>query len=217
MALGFHRRRSASDDRPPLAEPPAIPVMEFGPPLETAPQSRPMTPHAIAPSGARLAFKDQASGTDARAERFFRQVRAEVDDLKKSITERKIVDHEFAELDAAAVAANPEAAALVPADVLVKTIIELHENGERLERRIAKLRGQNGRLRGRIRALKRDRAFERGRLETLDQVIEALHSNLGDLRLARDADSPRLEARQEPRVLRPEALAAEALPPAENA
>jgi len=171
------------------------------------------------PSAARPSLKTQATGNDARAERFYRQVRSEVDDLRKAITRRTVADHEFADLDIAAVAANPEAATLIPPEVLVKAIIELHEDRTRLEQRLAKQRAEGQRLRKRLRGIQQDRAFERGRLETLDQVIGALHANLEDLRAARDSDQPGLGGRPEPRVLRPEAIAPapEALPPAEHA
>jgi hypothetical protein len=162
---------------------------------------------------AHLPLKEQASGTDARAERFFRQIRAEVNELKKQIGQRPEVDHQFAELDIEAVAANPADAALLPPEVLVKALVDVHRENVRLNRRLEKARDRNARLQERIREIKQARAYERGRLETLDRVIAALHANLEDLRLARDSESPRVDGRAEPRVLRP---APDALPAAEN-
>jgi hypothetical protein len=226
MAFGFHRRQHRSKDGMQAA------IQQLSEPAPS-PSPRPETPRppaAAATNGAtgtapapvaaatgprHLPLKEQASGSDARAERYFRQVRSEVDELRKAITERKIVDHQFADLDVAAVAANPEAAALIPSEVLVKAIIDLHEANERQGRRIEKLRAKNERLAERLQDLKRDRAFERGRLQTLDAVISALHANLEDLRFARDGELP-LAGPREPRVLRPENAAPDALPPAEN-
>lgn len=172
----------------------------------------PVAPSAAVPSSlvlARLAgghgpMKSQATGSDARAERLVRQVRGELDELRQAIGHIREVPEELTALDLEAVADDPEAAASLPPVLLVRALLEQRERNRRLEKRLAKQRGRIEQLEDRLRDLKQERAWQRGRLATLDEVIAALHANLADFRLQRDAHEleaplrPALDAPDEP-------------------
>jgi hypothetical protein len=231
VPFGFRRKQQRKEEQPVASAPqPTLPPVAPASPASAAVATQPRPAAAVPPQTSRpipqpiangnggngihkLPLKEQATGNDARAERMFRQVRADVDDLRKQLGQRRNVDHEFAELDIAAVANNPEAAALIPPEALVKALVEAHAANQRLEKKLGRARARTARGEARLRRFKEARAFEQGRLETLDRVIEALHGNLEDLRLARDSAGPLVGERPEPRVLRP---GPEALPPAEN-
>jgi hypothetical protein len=233
MPLGFLRRQQrlkeetavATELTPQTPSPLAqmgplhgpAPVLDPAVILEAAPAAPP--PFREPTNGIHhLPLKSQATGTDARAERFFRQVRAEVDGLRKQLGEARSPNLELSELDVEAVAADPGAAASLPPEALVRALVKEHSANAELRRKLSRSRAATRKKTDALRRLQNERAFERGRLETLDNVIAALHGNLEDLRIARDADTPRIEGRPEPRVLYPGAGPAhEALPPAENA
>ncbi|MGE5596615.1 MAG: hypothetical protein ACM3S1_11350, partial [Hyphomicrobiales bacterium] len=153
-------------------------------------------------NGFHMALKTQLTGSDARAERLVRQVRSELEDLRQSITRIREIPEALTELDLAAVAADPDAAAALPPGLLVRALIEARERNNRLEKRIAKQRDRIERLEEKVRDLKQERAWLRGRMETFEDVIAALHANIEDLRLHRDsaralgigAESPALPA-----------------------
>lgn len=132
-------------------------------------------------------LKSQATGGDLRAERLVRQVRGEMDELRKSLEAVRAVPATMTELDLWAVAANPEGAAALPPALLVRALVAAYERERRAERQQAKLRQRLGSARAQVRELKQERAFLRGRMQTFDQVLGALHANLEDLRAQRDA------------------------------
>ncbi len=217
MPFGFRRNHVAYHDvpahrpvPPPLSAAGGVAVKDPTKPPMLPPRvaendnaAAPPAPQATTPPSMRVPpMKGQATGSDARAERFYREVRAEVDDLRRTLSRVRELDEELTELDLDAVTANPEGAAALPPAVLVRALVESHRASGRLQRRLARSRDRVVRLENRIRDLKQERAYESGRLETLDRVIAALHANLEDLRLARDNEAPRVEAPPEPRVLR---------------
>lgn len=232
MPFGFRRHHAAPGDAPahrPVPPPlsaagvaavkdPTKPPM-LSPRAPEGDEAPPHAAHVAAPSMRVPPMKGQATGNDARAERFFREVRAEVDDLRRTLSRVRELDEELTELDLDAVTSNPEGAAALPPQVLVRALVESHRANGRLQRRLEKSRDRIARLEDRIRDLKQAQAYESGRLETLDRVIAALHANLEDLRLARDSETPRVEAPPEPRVLRtaPQPPALEPRNSAENA
>ncbi|MGD9934897.1 MAG: hypothetical protein AB7T37_14445 [Dehalococcoidia bacterium] len=213
MPFGFRRNHAAPHDvpahrpvPPPLSAAGGVAVKDPTRPPMLPPRVNenddPPAPQVAAPSMRVPPMKGQATGNDARAERFFREVRAEVDDLRRTLSRVRELDEELTELDLDAVTSNPEGAAALPPAVLVRALVESHRANGRLQRRLQKSRDRIARLENRIRDLKQQQAYESGRLETLDRVIAALHANLEDLRLARDSETPRVEAPPEPRVLR---------------
>jgi hypothetical protein len=232
MPLGFLRRQQRLKEETAVAteQTPQTPspLAQMGPLHGPAPILDPagrLEPAGPAPSPLRepsngihhLPLKSQATGTDARAERFFRQVRAEVDGLRKQLGEARSPSLELADLDVEAVSADPAAAATLPPEALVRALVKEHRANADLRCKLTRSRAATRKKADALRRLQNERAFERGRLETLDNVIAALHGNLEDLRIARDAEIPRLEGRLEPRVLRPgTGPAHEALPPAES-
>lgn len=132
-------------------------------------------------------LKSQATGSDLRAERLVRQVRGEVEDLRRALRSLQDAPEQMTELDVDAVAANPEGACALPPALLVRALVQMRERQARLERQNAGLRRKIDTARARGRALKRERAFLRGRMQTFDDVLGALHANLVDLRAQRDA------------------------------
>ena len=163
--------------------------------------------------------QDAGNGHGLRSERLFRQVRAEMQELRSSFSNLQVAGEELSELDIAAVVANPDAAALLPPALLVRALIRSNESSEKLLRKLARARARSERLDAKLRDLRQERAFTRGRTETLDQVIAALHGNLEDLRATRDSNLRTLGEPSAPRVLRGAAMAPahDALPPPERA
>lgn len=168
--------------------PPAAPVAE---PIATPSASTdPLpAPFAARPGGFHGPMKTQVSGSEVRTERIVRQVRSEIDELRQSMARIREFPDELTGLDLAAVAANPDAAAALPPALLVRALVEAHDREARLERRVRKQRDRIERLEEKVRNLKQERAYSRGRQATLEDVIAALHANLQDLRLFRDAPS----------------------------
>ncbi|MCC6381050.1 MAG: hypothetical protein IT304_01000, partial [Dehalococcoidia bacterium] len=150
-------------------------------------------------------LKSQATGSDLRAERLVRQVRGEVEELRRALRSLQDAPEQMTEIDVDAVAANPEGACALPPALLVRALVQMREQQARLERQNAGQRRKLEAARARARALKRERAFLRGRMQTFDEVLGALHANLVDLRAQRDA---MLGARLPERQLRvgPDAL-----------
>jgi predicted nuclease with TOPRIM domain len=104
-----------------------------------------------------------------------------------------------------AIAGHPDAAAALPPALLVRGLVRAHDHSERLATENEEQAARIAELKGEIHDLREDKAYLRGRIETLDQVIAALHANIQDLRLARDAASHSavVEPGPAPRVLRP--------------
>ena len=155
------------------------------------------------------ALKTQATATDARAERLFTRIRSEMDDLRGTLDSLHSASAELMALDIDAVAGNPAAAAALSPAVLVQGLVAARASEQRLRRRIEKVAARNARLEARVQRLRQERQYLRGRMETFDAVIGALHENLEDLRIGRDAHDgrdghvPIIEQPAAPRVLRP--------------
>ncbi len=151
-------------------------------------------------------LKSQATSTDARAERLFRKIRTEMDELRSTIDAMHEGAADLTELDLEAVAENPEAAASLPPATLVKALIEAHHREVRLRRKIDRSEQRIEQLGAKNRALKQQKAWLRGRQTTFEDVIGALHANIEDLRISRDTQQA-LADPAAPRVLRPATMA----------
>lgn len=156
-------------------------------------------------AGGHAPMKSQATGGDARAERLVRQVQNEVAELREALGTMRPPPTDLTVLDLDAVAKDPEAAAKLPSQLLVRALVDQHERNATLKRQLEERRKRIDELENRVRELEQECAWSRGRLQTLDDVIAALHANLQDLRLHRD--SHQLEAPRPPVVERPDALA----------
>ncbi|MCC6386981.1 MAG: hypothetical protein IT302_06335 [Dehalococcoidia bacterium] len=201
--MRHHRPESVPANEPAaapvaVAEPPAAPTWDPAPPavvqaapspaavaVATVPAHAPVPP-SIANRLAGVPMRSQMSGGDVRAERLVKQVRGEVDELRATLATLTAGPGDLSTLDYDAVAANPAAAALLPPATLVAGITELHARNRRLARKNEKLEARLDALEAKVRDLKQDRAWARGRLDTLAEVIEALHANIEDLRHHRD-------------------------------
>lgn len=171
-----------------VLEPPAAPAP---PAAAVVPEPAPAPAHAPVPPSiaSRLAgspMRSQLSGGDVRAERMVKQIRGEVEDLRGTLAALSAAPGDLETLDIDAVVASPSAAALLPPATLVAAITALHDRNRRLSRKNAKLEARLEALDAKVRDLKQDRAWARGRLDTLAEVIEALHANIEDLRHHRD-------------------------------
>ena len=172
---------------------PAVVVPDAPAPVaEAAPEEASATPTPIpAPFAARAGFhaplKTQMSGSDVRTERVAKVLRGEIDDLRKSLAAYQDVQDDLTELDLDAVAENPDAAAALPPGVLVRALLQARDENRKLAKRASKQRDRIEKIEARLRELKLERAWYRGRLETLEDVIAALHGNIQDLRAHRDA------------------------------
>ncbi|MCE7928929.1 MAG: hypothetical protein DYG91_10615 [Chloroflexi bacterium CFX7] len=225
MRIPFRRKLRPAEDSPAPAAPPpggeaAAQETEDTMPATANPSAAATTPapaHFASHNG-RLAgsLRTQIGSSDLRAERLVRQLRCQLDDLRERVDGRA-VPAEMTLVDIAAVAADPEAAAELPNALLVRALIESHRRAQELEERLAGQRSELGALSARIHEMDTEGAFARGRLQTLEDVIAALHSNLEDLRLVRDAARP-LPLAPGPRALRSsEQAPMESLPGVEEA
>jgi DNA repair exonuclease SbcCD ATPase subunit len=135
-------------------------------------------------------MKTQLTSSDARTDRLVRQLRAEIDTIRSTLDELADGHEELLELDAAAVAADPAAAATLPPPLLVRTIIRLEREREALEEEAREKAALLRALGDQHQALQLKETSVRARLETLEDVISALHANLEDLRIARALTGP---------------------------
>jgi hypothetical protein len=135
-------------------------------------------------------MKTQLTSSDARTDRLVRQLRAEIDTIRSTLDELADGHEELLELDAAAVAADPAAAATLPPPLLVRTIIRLEREREALEEEAREKAALLRALGDQHQALQLKETSVRARLETLEDVISALHANLEDLRIARTLAAP---------------------------
>ncbi len=212
--MRHHRLESAPANEPAaapvaIAEPPAAPAWDPAPPATvSAPAAAAADPaHAPVPPSianrlAGVPMRSQMSGGDVRAERLVKQVRGEVDELRTTLASLTAGPGDLSTLDYDAVAANPAAAALLPPATLVAAITELHGRNRKLARKSEKLEARLEALETKVRDLKQDRAWARGRLDTLAEVIEALHANIEDLRHHRDNTRALAAPAVAPRALR---------------
>jgi len=183
------------------AEPAVVPEVREPIPFPPAPtgakESDPLSPVQPSPLFT-IPLRGQSTGSDARSERLIRQVRGEVEQLRQTLSQLSSGQDEMLHVDAEGVAANPEAALLLPPAVLVRTIIAAHQQGLALEARRARQARRLAKLQARLRGHEVADAETRGRLATLEQVIAALHANLEDLRLDRDRTRTIAPARSAP-------------------
>ena len=183
----------AAPEPAPLPVPEPAPMQEPAAALEPAPAATPTAPllHAL---DSRM--RDQFTSSDSRADRLVRQVRNEVDQLKKTLDALSFDNEDMFELDIAALLANPEHAATLPPAMLVRALMETAEENDRLRDEVDDQRGKATKLRRQVRELRREDAARQARLDTLEEVIAALHANLEDLRY--DRDRARLAGSQTP-------------------
>jgi hypothetical protein len=143
------------------------------------------------------------TSSDARAERLVRQVRTEVAALQETLTALAQEHDEMLEVDPAAVAKNPEAALTLAPAVLVRAVISAESENRRLRKQARKAAARQRALKERLHELQLSEAARASRLQTLEEVIGALHGNLGDLRQEREF----LRQWAPPRLQRPGELA----------
>ena len=171
-------------------------------PLEVAPEpipfpppaSSPIEPHAgtwdQAPSqranSAGMRMRGQMTSGDARAERLVRQVRTELSHLQETLGALSQQHDEMLEVDPASVVENPDAALTLPPAVLVRAVISAEAENARLRKRARKVESRQRQLRERLQELQLAEAARASRLQTLEDVISALHGNLTDLRQDRE-------------------------------
>jgi len=133
------------------------------------------------------AMKGQATQADARAERLMRQVRVEVDELRELLDGLQDGQHEMTVIDLQAFLRNPQAAATLPAPMLIRTLVRAAEHLNEVEAEVTKAREESLSWERQMYALREERAALRARTETFSEVAAALHANLEDLRFAREA------------------------------
>lgn len=116
---------------------------------------------------------------------------------------------EFLEADLAAIIADPQGAASLPAPVLIRALLMANEHNEALGNALDRKSRLASKLKEQLRDVRIDQASAKARMETLEEVISALHANLEDLRSEREL-SRRLGA--PPNVPQPLRSPAEPLP-----
>lgn len=138
-------------------------------------------------------LKGQASAYDARAERLVLGIRAEVEELRDAVSVRQQVEESVMRVDAAALLAQPGLVSAVPPMLLARLIDDMRAQVGELENALAQRTHELERLQSDNAQLQREHAGANSRLETLQDVIAALHANIQDLRAARDYErSPAL-------------------------
>lgn len=133
-----------------------------------------------------IPLRGQMNGSDARAERLVRQVRNDVERLQKLLDTLSADQGELMEADPAAIAANPEAAATLAPALLVRAVVSAEKENRRLRKRLSKARQREQQLHGRLQQMDVAEAARKARLDTLEEVLAALHGNLQDLRQERE-------------------------------
>lgn len=186
---------NADSPRPEL--PPQRPSLETPAPQPVAPDQ----PPAAAAPVVNFPLRSQVTGSDSRADRLLRQVRGEVEALKKTFDEIALDRDEMLELDLDALMADPEHALTLPPAVLVRALVEAGQESQRLRKRASRQREKVAKLTRALRDLEREDAGRRARIETFEDVLAALHANLEDLRYERD--QVRLGTPAAPQALRP--------------
>lgn len=131
-------------------------------------------------------LKGQASAYDARAERLVLGIRAEVEELRDAVAVRQQVEESVMRVDAAALMAQPGLVGAVPPMLLARLIDDMRAQVGQLEDALSQRTRDFERLQADYADLQRDHAGALSRLDTLQDVIAALHANLQDLRAARD-------------------------------
>jgi hypothetical protein len=201
-----HRLRATTSEPIPFV-PPAPMVAEAPAPDEGGVPDYLFQPE-VAPARAEpprpftFPLRNQATAADSRADRLVRQIRGEVEQLREALDALVSEQDEMVEVDPASVMENPDAAATLPPAVLVRTIVSAHEENVRLKKRLSKQGRRQSNLRRRYNELELEDVARRSRLDTLEEVLAALHANLLDLRLERDSQRLLPEPASQP-VLRP--------------
>jgi chromosome segregation ATPase len=90
------------------------------------------------------------------------------------------------EVDPAAVAANPEAALTLAPAILVRAVVSAEAENRKLRKQARKVQARQRQMRERLHELELSEASRVSRLQTLEDVIGALHGNLTDLRQERE-------------------------------
>jgi DNA repair exonuclease SbcCD ATPase subunit len=149
------------------------------------------------PAAFNLPLKGQFTGADARADRLIKQIRGEVEGLRQTLEQLSIESSELLEIDIAAALADPETAATLPPPALVRALVSEAERADDLADKLAAERDRTRRLRARVRKLRLEQATNNAKLDTLSEVIAALHGNIEDLRGQREF-SRRLDGASRP-------------------
>ncbi len=189
--------------------PPSFATATFRPQVEAppppVPAAMPEAPSAVEPPlrgpDVNIPLRSQITGVDSRADRLVRQVRNEVEALKKTLDDIASDRDGMLELDLDALLADPEHAMTLPPAVLVRALVQSGAQTRKLQKRSASQRQKTAKLTRKLRDLEREDAARRARLETFEEVMAALHANLEDLRYERD--HVRLSAPATPQALRP--------------
>lgn len=163
----------------PAAAQPVAPRMQ---PVQPMPGLRLPDP----PSPAAIPLRGQSTRADARTERLVRSIRSEMEELRDTLDQIASDRGDFLEADLAAIVADPEGAASLPAPVLVRALLYANEANTRLSAGLDRKTKLASKLKGQLRELRVEHAELRGRMETLHDVIGALHANLEDLRAERE-------------------------------
>lgn len=189
MRFPLRRQQEAELAAAPAGDSAAPEPIPFPPPPGT-----PIDPHAgtwdellrtrTTASGMRM--RGQMNSSDARAERLVRQVRNEVAALQATLHALSQEHDDLLEVDPAAVASNPQAALTLPPAVLVRAVMSAEAENRKLRSQARKAAERQRRLRERLHELQLAEAARASRLQTLEEVIAALHGNLGDLRQERE-------------------------------
>src|SRR5512139_1416926 len=130
---------SASAAAAPTPPPPPAPFPTI--PLQPQPQARD------------LRMRAQATATDARAERLVRQVRSDVAALQDTLANLGREHDAMLEVDAGAVARNPQVAATFAPAVLVKAVVASEAENCQLRKRIRKSQARQLKLQARLNEL----------------------------------------------------------------
>ena len=183
----FRIRRSRSDDGDFAADEGMAPEGGFAMPPEadmTNPDIRIASQNA-APIPFRE-LKGQASAYDARAERLVLGIRAEVEELRDAVAARQQVEEAVLRVDADALLHEPGLVGAVPPMLIARLVDDMRTRIGELEDALESKSADLERSETQHAALERDYAGAQSRLETLQEVIAALHANIQDLRAARD-------------------------------
>lgn len=132
------------------------------------------------------AMKTQCTSNDARTERLVREVRSEIDSLRRSLYEFSFARETLVDVNLEAVAADPESAAGLPPPLLVRALVTAHASQEKLRTEVDRTGDRLHTIEGELHDLLLERARLEVRVETFEDVIGALHANLEDLRIERD-------------------------------
>jgi hypothetical protein len=133
-----------------------------------------------------IPLKGQFTAADSRADRLIRKIRGEVEGIRSTLEQLSLENAEMMEVDIAAVLVDPANATTLPPAALVRALVAAAEHNAELERELKTTSSKAAKLRSRMRDMRLEHTANCARLETLEEVIAALHGNLEDLRAERD-------------------------------